>query len=114
MLKTADVFWSCFPAKIGRGKKSRSWQWLEALSSLSNFITTHLGHMKAWATCNSLDWVILSTSHLRTLYIETTDPFSCFTYMYIIMASTVKCTLVDSRLIDLSLCCIICSQINKD
>ena len=30
------------------------------LSSLSNFITTHLGRMKAWAACNSLDYMLSS------------------------------------------------------
>jgi len=35
--------------------------------------------------------VILSTSHLRTLYIENHGPVKLFTYMYMyIMASTVK------------------------
>ena len=36
--------------------------------------------------------VFLSTSHLRTLYIENHGPAKLITYMYI-MASTVKCTL---------------------
>ena len=37
--------------------------------------------------------VFLSTSHLRTLYIENHRPDKLFTYMYI-MASTVKITVV--------------------
>ena len=36
MLKTADVFWTCFPAKIARGKQSRSWQWLENAIQLNS------------------------------------------------------------------------------
>ena len=47
------------------------------LSSLSNFITTSLGHMKAWATCNSLDWVTCFPLHFTLAYIvyiwRTTD-----------------------------------------
>ena len=39
------------------------------LSSLSNFITTWLGLMKAWAACNSLDWVTWFPLHVRFVYI---------------------------------------------
>ena len=52
------------------------------LNSLSNFITTLLGRMKG---------VFLSTSHLRTLYIENHRPVKLFTYMYI-MGCSVQCT----------------------
>ena len=39
------------------------------LSSLSNFITTRLGRMKAWATCYSLDWVTCYHLHFTLAYI---------------------------------------------
>ena len=45
------------------------------LSSLSNFITTSLGRMKAWAACNSLDWVTCFPFHFKLARI--TDPSSC-------------------------------------
>jgi len=39
------------------------------LSSLSNFIPTRLGCMKAWAACNSLDWVTCYPLHFTLVYI---------------------------------------------
>ena len=39
------------------------------LSSLSNFITTRLGRMKAWAACDSLDWVTCLPLHFTLAYI---------------------------------------------
>ena len=61
------------------------------LSSLSNFITTHLGLMKAWATCNSLDWVTCYPLHFTLAYIvyRESRTVKLFTYMYI-MASARK------------------------
>ena len=70
-------------------------------SSLSNFITTRLGRMKA---CNSVDWVTCFPLHftLQVVYIHV--HYGVHREMYIG---------IDSRLIDLSLCCIICFQIKK-
>ena len=56
--------------------------------------------------------VFLSTSHLRTLYIK--NHVKLFTYMYIMDIHSEIYIGIDSHLIDLSLCCIICSQIKKD
>ena len=48
------------------------------LSSLSNFITTHLGRMKAWAACNSLDYMLSSPLHTCVHCISRImDPSSC-------------------------------------
>ena len=69
-----------------------------------NTLGPHVTHQTGLHVC-------LSTSHLRTLYIENHGPIKLFTVMYI-MASTVKCTL-ESTVVDLSLCYIICSQIKK-
>ena len=82
-------------------------------SRLSNFITTRLGHMKAWAACNSLDWVTCYHLHF-------THCISCITtcqVVYIHVHYGIHGEMyigIDSRLIDLSLYCIICSQIKKD
>ena len=43
-------------------------------------ITTRLGRMKAWAACNSQDWVTCYPLHFTLAYIvyrEFTDPSSC-------------------------------------
>ena len=51
------------------------------LNSLSNYITTRLGHMKAWAAGNLLDWVTCFLLHFTLAYIvyisRITDPSSC-------------------------------------
>ena len=74
------------------------------LSRLSYFITTRLGRMKAWVACNSLDWVTCFPLHftLQVVYIHV--HYGVHREMYIG---------IDSRLIDSSLCCIICFQIKK-
>ena len=85
------------------------------MSSLSNFITTRLGRMKAWAACNSLDWVTCFPLHFTLAYIvyreSQTRPV-----VYIHVHYGVHSEMyigIDSRLIDLSLCCILCTQIKK-
>ena len=50
------------------------------LSSLSNFITTRLGHMKAWVACNSLDWVKCFPLHFTLAYIEYRESRTRHTY----------------------------------
>ena len=46
-------------------------------SSLSNLITTHLGRMKAWAACNSLDWVTCYPLHFTLAYIVYRESRTC-------------------------------------
>ena len=85
-------------------------------SSLSNLITTHLGRMKAWAACNSLDWVTCYPLHFTLAYIVYRESRTCHV-IYIHVHYGVHGEMyigIDSRLIDLSLCCIICSQNKKD
>ena len=75
------------------------------------FITTRMGRMKAWVACNSLDWVTCLPLHFTLPYIVYLESrtrqvvnihvhYGVHGEMYIGIAS---------RLIDLSLCCIICS-----
>ena len=106
---TASVSWS-FVCQIKIDMVVRTM----TLSSLSNFITTNLGRM-LHATCQTGLHVILSTSHLRTLYIENHGP-SDGQVVYIHVHYGVHGEMyisIDSHLIDLSLCCIIGSQIKK-
>ena len=80
------------------------------------FITTRLGRMKAWGTCNSLDWVTCYPLHYTFAYIVYRESRT-LQVVYIHVHYGVHNLIyigVDSRLIDLSLCCIICSQIKKD
>ena len=85
------------------------------LSSLSNFITTRLGRMKAWASCNSLDWVTCYPLHFTHAYIVYRESQTCqVVYIHVHYGVHGEIYIgLDSRLIDLSLCCIICSQIKK-
>ena len=82
------------------------------LSSLSNFITTRLGRMKAY---NSLDWVTCYPLHFTLAYIVYRES-QTHQVVYIHVHYGVHSEIYigrDSRLIDLSLCCIIRSQIKK-
>ena len=85
------------------------------LSSLSNFITTRLGRMKAWAAYNSLDWVTCYLLHFTVAYIvyreSRTRQVVCVHVLYGVHGEMYIG--IESQLIDLSLCCIICSQIKK-
>ena len=85
------------------------------LSSLSNFITTRLGRMKAWAAYNSLDWVTCYLLHFTFAYIvyreSRTRQVVCVHVHYGVHGEMYIG--IESQLIDLSLCCIICSQIKK-
>ena len=85
------------------------------LSSLSNFITTGLGRMKAWATCNSLDWVTCFPLHFTLVYIEYWESWTRqVVYKHVHYGAHGEMYIgIDSRLIDLSLCCFIGSQIKK-
>ena len=83
------------------------------LSSLSNFITTRLGRMNACATCNSLDWVTYFPLHFTLAYIVYRESRT-HQVVYIHVHYGIhgeKYIGINSHLIDLSLCCIICSQI---
>ena len=85
------------------------------LSSLSNFIPTRLGCMKAWAACNSLDWVTCYPLHFTFVYIvyrESRTRQVVYKHVHYGVHGEMYIG-IDSRLIDLLLCCIICSQIKK-
>ena len=81
------------------------------LSTLSNFITTRLGLMKAWAACNSLDWVTCYPLHFTLAYIVYRESRTRqVVYIHVHYGIHGEMNIgIDSRLIDLSLC----SQIKK-
>ena len=77
-----------------------------------NFITTRLGRMKAWAACNLLDWVTCYPLHFKRAYIvyrESQTRQVVYIHVHYGVHSEMYIA-IDSCLIDLSLCCIICSQ----
>ena len=81
--------------------------------NLSNFISTCLGRMKVW---NSLDWVTCYPLHFTLAYIVYQESRNRqFVYIHVHYGVHGEMYIgIDSRLIDLSLCFIICSQIKKD
>ena len=85
------------------------------LNCLSKFITTRLSRMKAWAACNSLDWVTCYPLHFTLAYIVYRESRTRqVVYIHVHYGVHGEMYIgIDSRLIDLSLCCIICSQIKK-
>ena len=66
----------------------------------------HGPHCSYVVTCWTGLPVILSTSHLRTLCIENHGPVKLYTYMYMYDAHGEMYIGINSRLIDMSLCCI--------
>jgi len=69
--------------------------------------------MKAWAACNSLDWVTCFPLHFTlayNVYRESRTRQVVYIHEHYGVLGE-KYIGKDSRLIDLSLCCIICSQI---
>ena len=85
------------------------------LSCLSKFITTRLSRMKAWAACNSLDWVTCYPLHFTlayTVYRESRTRQVVYIHVHYDVYGEMYIG-IDSCLIDLSLCCIICSQMKK-
>ena len=63
------------------------------LSSLSNFITTRLGRMKAWAACNSLDWVTCFPLHFTLAYIVYRESQTRQVVNIHVQYGVMKCTL---------------------
>ena len=85
------------------------------LRNLSNFITTRLGSVKEWAACNSLDWVTWIHLHFTLAYIVNRRS-QTRQAIYIHVQYGVHGEMyngIDSRLIELSLSCIICNQIKN-
>ena len=80
--------------------------------NLPNFISTCLGRMKVW---NSLDWVTCYPLHFTLAYIVYQESRNRqFVYIHVHYGVHGEMYIgIVSRLIDLSLCCIICSQIEK-
>ena len=83
------------------------------------FVKFHLymlmGRMKAWVACNSLDWVTCYPLHFTLVYIvywESRIRQVVYIHVHYDVHGEIYIG-IDSRLIDLSLCCIICSQIKK-
>ena len=78
-----------------------------------HFVTTHLGRMKEWAACNLLDWVTCFPLHFTlayTVYRESRTRQVVYIHVHYGVHGEIYIG-IDSRSIDLSLCCIICSQI---
>ena len=74
-----------------------------------------MGRMKAWVACNSLDWVTCYPLHFTLVYIvywESRIRQVVYIHVHYDVHGEIYIG-IDSRLIDLSLCCIICSQIKK-
>jgi len=69
----------------------------------------HFGRMKAWAACNSLDWVTCFPLHFTLAYIVYQESRTR-QVVYIHYGGHGEMYIgIDSSLIDLSICCIICS-----
>ena len=71
--------------------------------------------MKAWAACNSLDWVTCYPLHFTFAYIvyrESRTRQVVYKHVHYGVHGEMYIG-IDSRLIDLCFCCIICSQIKK-
>ena len=71
--------------------------------------------MKAWAACNSLDWVTCFLLHFilaYIVYLESRTRQVVYIHVHYVVHGEMYIG-IDSRLIDWSICCIICSQIKK-